>query len=70
LFASLTTIGNYAFIGCDGLASITRWPRSLTLVGGGLGTNAVIYVPAASLDAYKNAEGWKEHADRIRDKRP
>jgi hypothetical protein len=26
---------------------------------------AVIYVPAASVDAYKNAEGWKQYADRI-----
>jgi hypothetical protein len=26
---------------------------------------AIIYVPAASVDAYKNAAGWKNHADRI-----
>jgi hypothetical protein len=32
---------------------------------GGLGTSAVIYVPAAAADAYKNAAGWEEHTDRI-----
>jgi hypothetical protein len=32
---------------------------------GGLGTSAVIYVPAAAVDAYRKAEGWKEHAGQI-----
>ena len=29
------------------------------------GTPSAIYVPAESVDAYKNAEGWKDYADRI-----
>jgi hypothetical protein len=27
---------------------------------------AVIYVPPAALDNYRNAEGWKTHAGSIR----
>lgn len=28
-------------------------------------SNAKIHVPVESVDAYKNADGWKEHAEQI-----
>jgi hypothetical protein len=89
--AGLTAIGNKAFSGCESLESITL-PASLTAIGmmafgdclrlasisvlaikppalGGIlwftSQPTVIYVPASAVDAYKQAEGWKDYADRI-----
>jgi hypothetical protein len=65
--ASLTTIGNYAFDWCSSLKSITVSAPKPPVLTGSLWSAppAVIYVPAAALDAYKNGAGWKTHADRI-----
>jgi hypothetical protein len=65
--SSLTSIGNDVFYGCGNLSSIilqsSQPPR---LIGSlGISDSTLIYVPAASLDTYKNAEGWNEHAARI-----
>jgi hypothetical protein len=35
------------------------------LFGSNIPEDLTIYVPAGSVNAYKNAEGWKEYADRI-----
>jgi hypothetical protein len=68
--ASLTTIGDYAFSGCSSLKSITVSAPKPPVLTGSLWSAwsappAVIYVPAAALDAYKNEAGWKIYADRI-----
>jgi hypothetical protein len=70
--SGVTTIGNYAFFDCSALTSMTVEsvaPPSVTgdlfprdLIPPGL---TAIYVPAAGVDAYKNANGWKKHADLI-----
>jgi hypothetical protein len=70
--SGVTTIGNYAFFNCRALTSMTVQgvappsvmddlfprdiiPESLT----------AIYVPTGSVEAYKNADGWKKHATLI-----
>ena len=65
---SVTSIQNYAFRDCSALTAITV----LAATPPTLGTNAFsntnncpIYVPAASLNAYKTASNWIEYADRI-----
>lgn len=66
---SVTSIGDYAFGHCDALTSVTvqnPYPPSLgqdIFVFGN--ENLVIYVPSESVQAYKAAYGWSEHADRI-----
>jgi hypothetical protein len=69
--ASLTEIGEWAFNGCANLGSISLSASRPPALGGSLWYSqdkppTVIYVPAAAVDAYKKAPGWKEHADRIR----
>jgi hypothetical protein len=66
--AGLTSIGSYAFNRCNNLGSITVASANPPTLSGSLwsGTLAtLIYVPSASLDQYKNANGWKNHADKI-----
>ena len=66
---SITTIGNRAFIGCHSLTSVyckATTPPSLgsdAFYENALGRK--IYVPTESVEAYKNAQGWIEYADRI-----
>lgn len=66
---SVTSIGEYAFSGCSGLTSITikaAVPPTLSNVNTFQDTNSCpIYVPAASVDAYKTANTWSDLADRI-----
>ena len=60
---SVTTIGNSAFLLCNDLTSITvltSTPPSINNVFDyDVYNNAILYVPAGSLDAFKEAEGWK-----------
>jgi hypothetical protein len=70
--SKVTTIGNMAFFNCSALTSMRveaatppsverdLFARDLTPEG-----LTAIYVPAASVDVYKNADGWKKHADLI-----
>ncbi len=65
---SLTSIGPGAFSRCTGLTSITVLP--VTPPAGEYNmfvdtNNCPIYVPAASVEAYKTAEYWSDYADRI-----
>ncbi|MDR2049348.1 MAG: leucine-rich repeat domain-containing protein [Treponema sp.] len=66
--ASITAIGYRAFYNCGSLESITLLALKPPVLGGGMGAPAprVIYVPAAALEAYRNAEGWKNYTNRIR----
>ena len=67
--SGLSSIGSSAFRDCTNLALVS----CLALVPPSLGSNVFmqthaslqIKVPAGSVDAYKAAPGWSEHADRI-----
>ena len=65
---SVTSIGSEAFFLCDGLTAITV----NSIIPPTLGTDAFdetnecpIYVPSASVNAYKSASGWSDYASRI-----
>ena len=73
---SVTKIGYYAFSMCSSLANVYCKPTTPPTVDfsdilghwSAFGSNASgrkIYVPAESVDAYKEAEGWSEYAKRI-----
>lgn len=68
--ATLTTLGKQAFYGCKGLETVIC--RAVTPPSIGSDTfnfanssACVIYVPAASVDAYKQAPNWRNLANRI-----
>lgn len=65
--ASLTTIGAYAFTSDRALTSVTilaTTPPALTK-SNAFPAGATIYVPAASVDTYKNTSPWSGIASRI-----
>ena len=67
---SVTTIGDYAFYDCDSLTSVYCEGTTPPSLGGSnvFDANAsgrTIYVPAASVEAYKTADYWSEYADAI-----
>ena len=68
--SSVTTIGSRAFQGCSSLTSVTLNATTPPTIGGGTyygsfnGTYP-IYVPAASVEAYKTANNWSNYASRI-----
>lgn len=66
---SVTSIGGSAFYSCISLTSVTvNAITPPTLVGSyafGYTSNYPIYVPSASVEAYKAASGWSEYASRI-----
>jgi len=66
---SVTSIVSYAFQGCSSMASITFTSERPPVAGHEIFTetdpNLVIYVPAASVNAYKAASGWSNYASKI-----
>jgi energy-converting hydrogenase Eha subunit A len=66
---SVTSIGNFAFRDCSGLTSATIKALTPPTVGPRIfsgDTNLIhIYVPEASVNVYKAAEGWSEYASII-----
>lgn len=70
---SITTLGARAFAYCTSLSSITVeavTPPTMEINSGMYGqfydtNNCPIYVPAASVEAYKAASGWSDYANRI-----
>ena len=63
--SSVGSIGNEAFSRCSGLTSIIderTFPQNLG-IGVFYGSECVIYVPAESVDSYKNR--WSDYSDRI-----
>ncbi|MBQ5647575.1 MAG: leucine-rich repeat protein, partial [Alistipes sp.] len=70
---SVALIKEEAFYGCTSLKSVYCKPTTPPRVYWSIKfhDNEVkplgckIYVPRASVEAYKTAEGWKEHADNI-----
>ena len=67
--SSVTSIGNYAFYGCSSLTSITCEAATPPTCGDDAFDNVPktipVYVPAASVAAYKAADGWKDFGDNI-----
>ena len=66
---SVTEIGCAAFSWCGSLTSVYCKPTTPPAGGYGMFYNNAsgrkIYVPAASVDAYKSAKGWSEYASDI-----
>lgn len=64
--SGVTSIGDSAFGGC-GAESITCLATTPPTMGTTVFeyTSCPIYVPAASVDAYKEAEGWSDYSSRI-----
>lgn len=72
LSENIEEVGFYAFANCTSLASVTvlaiNPPDAGTIlyntpIANGIG---YIYVPVNSVDAYKNALGWRNYASQIR----
>jgi hypothetical protein len=68
--SSVTSIGNYAFNGCTFMKEYhfqRTTPPTLggTSVFGSIPSDCIIYVPTASLNAYKNATNWSTHASKM-----
>lgn len=67
ILEGIEEIEPYSFNGCYVLSSITIYatiPPVLSDVNA-IPSNSIIYVPAASVEAYKTATNWSVHANRI-----
>ena len=67
---SVTNIEENAFLSCSGLANVYCWPTVPPTLGnssvfGNIASDAKIYVPQASVDAYKAANNWSGYASMI-----
>ena len=66
---SVTTIGTFAFGECDSLKEIYCKPTTPPTVGSKTfynnATDRKIYVPIASVNAYKKASGWSDYSSDI-----
>ena len=64
---SVTSIGIEAFYGCSSLSSVTINAVTPPKLGSDAfyGSTCPIYVPLASVDAYKAASGWSTYKSRI-----
>ena len=65
---SVTTIGNWAFRYCENLTSVTVYnpePVDINIVvfAGVDCTKCKLYVPKGSVEAYRNAAGWREFGE-------
>lgn len=66
--SAITTIGEYCFRGCSSLKTITSQPTTppTLSIGAFQGVSPdVVYVPSASVAAYKSASGWSAWASKI-----
>ena len=67
--AGVTSIGNWAFYSCSGLTSVTSLPTTPPSINSytfmNVPATCAIYVPSASVDAYKAASGWSNRAAYI-----
>ena len=62
---SVTSIGSYAFEACPlvKVIDLNPSPQSIYKVFTSIADDAVLYVPAGCVDAYKAAEGWSAFSD-------
>lgn len=67
--ATVTTIESYAFNGCNNLANIYCRPINPPKISyfsfGGISPAARIYVPAESVDKYKQADYWQKYYESL-----
>jgi hypothetical protein len=66
--SAITSIGAYAFYRCSGLTSVTIYattPPNLGTMAFSVTNNCPIYVPAESVDLYKNAINWLSVKSRV-----
>lgn len=66
--SGVTSISQSAFGGCSNLVNFTclaATPPALADQMFNSATNLIIYVPSASVNAYKAARNWREYADKI-----
>ena len=66
--SGVTSIGNYAFesnVAMESITILATTPPTLGLEVFDNTNNCPIYVPAASVNAYKTASGWSAYASRI-----
>ena len=67
--SGVTFINGNAFYGCRSLTSVTVKALTPPTLGDdafdGTSSSLVIYVPSASVDAYKASSGWSDYASRI-----
>lgn len=67
---SVTSIGSGAFSGCSSLTSVINYVSTLQddfspWAFYGIPSNSILYVLDSSLDAYRNAEGWRDDFSQI-----
>ncbi len=67
---NVTSIGSSAFSGCSKLKEIYCIPTNPPTLDGNtvfssIASNAVFYVPSASVNIYKTADEWKDYTDQI-----
>lgn len=67
--STVTSIGDSAINGCYSISSVIVLASAPPTLGTNVFNNSasdlVIYVPSASVDTYKAAEGWSAYADKI-----
>lgn len=67
--SSLKKLGDSAFASCANLETVTinaTTPPTIQSSFSGCSKLTAIYVPAASVSAYKAADGWSNYADKIK----
>ena len=69
--ASVSSIGSYAFAGCNGLAAITAVPSVPPTFGAyvfqDVNTAIPVKVPCGALNAYRSASGWSNFTNILED---
>lgn len=62
---SVTSIDACAFTDCSSLTSLKLENTTPPTLNDWIGYYGTIYVPSSAVNAYKNADVWKDHADQI-----
>lgn len=69
--STVTSIGECAFQDCSRLYRLIMEPITPPTLGEsalkGTPETLIIYVPAGTLSAYQDADGWKDHKDKMRE---
>ncbi|MDR1893818.1 MAG: leucine-rich repeat domain-containing protein, partial [Spirochaetales bacterium] len=69
--AGLQSLGNYAFYGCRRLREVRVASNRPAATGNyafsGNAENRVILIPAARIEAYRQAAGWRDYSESLRE---